>query len=116
MNKRKYDTRIPLPDEEYTELIGSAIYSFDYNYSFIINNIIESKKSDKNWYELNGRSNKAISVTNELLKVLKNDKNNKIYQSFKDLVLTRNRIVHSFPCTDENDEQILRTLNNKNEQ
>lgn len=39
---RNYKTRLSLPEEEYTELLGSALYAFDYNFSFVIENIINS--------------------------------------------------------------------------
>lgn len=113
---RNYKTRLSLPEEEYTELLGSALYAFDCNFSFVIENIINSHKSNKDWYVLNGRASKDNDVSKELLKILDGDKDNRIYKTFRDLISSRNRIVHSFPCTTKDNKQMLRTLNDKKEQ
>ena len=113
---RKYRTRIPLPDENYTELLGSALYAYNYNYKFVIDNIVDSKDSDKDWYELNSRNSKKNSVSRELLKIVDNDINNPIYNSFISLRIIRDRIIHSLPCTSKDGVQILNTINSKKEQ
>lgn len=113
---RKYRTRIPAPDEAYTELLGSASYVYNYNYKFIIDNIIYSKSPDKNWYELNSRNSKKNSISKELLKIVGIDINNPIYNNFYNLRLMRDRITHSLPCTSKDGVQILNTLNSNKEQ
>ncbi|MEP2772457.1 MAG: hypothetical protein ABJH05_09925 [Fulvivirga sp.] len=106
-------SRQALPSREYRELLGAAICVFNSNNQFVIENILRIDNSKYNWYNLidrtSGRLDKPIEDT-----ITKNS-NADIATLFEQLVLKRNRIVHSFQITD-NDEQILRTKNRENEQ
>lgn len=53
---RNYRIGITLPDEKFTELLGSAICFYNYNVSFIIENILNSKITEADWWELNQKN------------------------------------------------------------
>jgi len=102
-----------LPLKEYRELLGSAICVFNSNNQFVIENILRVNSSNYNWYEL-------IDMTSgDLLEPVKEtitkNSDTKIASLFGELISKRNRIIHSFQIT-ENDEQILSTKNKKHEQ
>lgn len=103
----EFYTRQSLPTKKYRELLGSALFVFSSNNSFIIENIIKTDPSN-NWYELvdkeSGRLKDFISKT-----ISKKSKDNKIENLFLEIVRIRNRIIHGFSITSENGEQILAT-------
>lgn len=103
----EFYTRQSLPTKKYRELLGSALFVFSSNNSFIIENIIKTDPSN-NWYELvdkeSGRLKDFISKT-----ISKKSKDNKIENLFLEIVRMRNRIIHGFSITSENGEQILAT-------
>ena len=106
-----------LPSKEYRELLGSALCVFNSNNAFIVENILRFDTHEQfNWYKLidaeSGQLKPAISST--ITKV----SGNVIANLFDEIVIMRNRIVHSFQVT-KNDEQILATktrMKNGNEQ
>lgn len=102
-----------LPSKNYRELLGTAISVFNSNNQFVIENVLRIDNSNYNWYELiDGTSGDLLEPIKET--ITKNS-DKKIAILFGNLVSKRNRILHSFQVT-ENNEQILRTKNKKNEQ
>ena len=108
MMYEKY-VRQALPDREYRELLGSAVCVFNSNNAFIINNILKDPNVQTNWYQLIDKESGEIKTF--LQKRLKNEGKlgEEILALFEDVVNMRNRIIHSFRITDENDNQILAT-------
>lgn len=98
-------TRQSVPPIEYIILLGTALCVFNQNNQFIIENIM---RCDKNisWFDLidfeSGKLRPYIAET-----ITKNS-NSDIENLFSRLVSKRNRIIHSFQCT-HNDEQVLAT-------
>lgn len=45
-----HPTRFSLPDEEYLTLLGEAVYVFNWNVSFFVENLMHAGASD--WYGL----------------------------------------------------------------
>jgi hypothetical protein len=99
-------SRQALPSKSYRELLGSAICVFNSNNQFIIENILRIDNSNYNWYELidkpSGQLSKSIKET-----ITKNS-DTRIAELFSLIIAKRNRIIHSFQIT-ENNEQVLRT-------
>lgn len=108
----KYSRQV-LPSKKYRELLGAAICVFNSNNQFIIENILRVNSSNYNWYELIDKTSGELSEP--IKETITKNSNTKITSSFSDLISKRNRVVHSFQIT-ENNEQILRTKNNKHEQ
>ena len=102
-----------LPSKKYRELLGSAICVFNSNSQFIIENILRIDNSNYNWYELIDKTSGELSEPIKETITKKSD--TRIAILFSELVLKRNRIIHSFQIT-ENDDQILRTKNKRHEQ
>jgi hypothetical protein len=106
-------SRQSLPSRRYREILGSAICVFNSNNQFIIENILRVDSSNHNWYQLidktSGQLKKPIAET-----ITKNS-DEKISSLFSILVSKRNRIIHSFQITYEN-EQILRTKDKSHKQ
>lgn len=101
-------TRQALPERKYRELIGSSISVFNSNNSFIIENILNHDHSKEySWHKLidvtSGQLTKPIKET-----ITKNS-DTKISKLFADVVLMRNRIIHSFQITDTDGTQKLAT-------
>ena len=106
-------SRQALPSKKYRELLGSAICVFNSNNQFIIENILRIDNSTYNWYELIDKTSGDLS---EAIKdTITKRSNTKIASLFFGIISKRNRIIHSFQIT-ENNEQILRTKNKKHEQ
>lgn len=106
-------SRQALPPRKYRELLGSAICVFNSNNNFIIENILrEGGRTNYNWSDLidrtSGKLQKPISET------ITKKSGPKIAMLFNELVLLRNRIIHSFQITDENGEQTLATKDRNN--
>lgn len=99
-------TRIALPEDDYITLLGIALYVFNSNNSFIIENILHVKKDEADWYELiDDEKGKVINTLKEIL-----TDSHEIYKLFKSIKEKRNRIVHSFPITEsKNHQQRLQT-------
>ena len=102
-------TRQSVPSIEYRILLGTAVCAFNQNNQFIIENIW---RCDKNisWFDLvdfeSGKLRPYIAET-----ITKNS-NGDIENLFSKLVFQRNRIIHSFQIT-LNNEQILATKERK---
>lgn len=100
-------SRQALPEKEYRELLGSALCVFNSNNAFIIENILRSDDDNVyNWYDLidleSGRLKGKIRET------ISDKSNDEIETLFSQLVDKRNRIVHSFQITYDN-QQMLAT-------
>lgn len=106
-------SRQALPPRKYRELLGSAICVFNSNNNFIIENILrEDGRTNYNWSDLidrtSGKLQEPISET------ITKKSGPKIAMLFNELVLLRNRIIHSFQITDKNGEQTLATKDRNN--
>lgn len=100
-------TRQAVPAQEYRELLGTAIFVFNSNNSFIIENILHTNPTDYNWYELvNKESGKLLKVVEATIKL---QTTNEICQLFSEIIEMRNRIIHSFAITDTDGEIKLAT-------
>lgn len=105
-------TRQSLPNDDYRELLGSAISVFNSNNAFIIENILKISGDQHNWWELNDRTSGNI-----LHKVMKEQYSDVIPENiislFLELVEQRDRIIHSFlitgPEPNPDQEQLLAT-------
>lgn len=106
-------SRQALPSKKYRELLGSAICVFNSNNQFIIENILRINDSKYNWHELIDKTSGELS--GPIKDTITKKSNTKITALFSDLISKRNRIVHSYQIT-QNNEQILCTKNNKHEQ
>lgn len=104
-------TRQSLPTKEYRDLLGSALFVFNSNNAFIIENIIKTDNSF-DWYELidkeSGSLKQIISKT-----ISDKCKNTEIEDLFLEIVNMRNRIIHGFGATSKSGEQILATKTRK---
>jgi hypothetical protein len=108
-------TRQALPQKNYRELLGSALCVFNANNDFVIETILRNDSINTcTWYELiDLPSGKLKSKIRETIAA---NSDGKIADLFDDIVDKRNRIIHSFQITDENNEQILRTKNKEGNQ
>ena len=106
-------SRQALPQKKYRELLGSAICVFNSNNQFIIENILRLDNLTYNWFELIDKTSGELSEP--IKETITKNSDTRITVLFSDLISRRNRIVHSFQIT-ENNEQILRTKNKKHEQ
>ncbi|WP_285015068.1 selenium binding protein [Lactococcus garvieae] len=116
-------THQSLPQKEYRELLGTAIYVFNSNNAFIIENILKNDENEKfTWYKLIDLTSGTLkpiikkTILKEAVKQKKKKLGNEIIDLFQKLVDTRNRIIHSFSITDSSGDQILATKDKKNEQ
>ena len=108
----EFYTRQSLPDEDYRNLIGTAISVFNSNHTFIIENILRISGDQHNWWELIDRTSGNI-----LHKVMEEQYGDIIPQNiiklFSKLVDQRDRIIHSFQITgpgpNPRNEQLLAT-------
>lgn len=100
-------TRQALPPKKYRELLGSALCVFNVNNAFVIENILRSDDNNQyNWYDLMDlESGKLLTPVKNTI-TQKTD--TKIASLFEELVDMRNRIIHSFQITSDN-EQMLAT-------
>ena len=100
-------TRQALPSKEYRELLGSALCVFNSNNAFIIENVLRVDEHNQyDWYELIDLESGKLKIPIKNTITEKSDEN--IANLFNELVTMRNRIVHSFQVT-YNDEQKLAT-------
>lgn len=97
-------TRQALPSKRYRELLGSAICVFNSNASFIVENLLSANQT-LSWYEIidltAGHLPSLIKTTLAFVDI-------DISDEFKQLCDKRNRIIHSFQVTN-NEEQVLAT-------
>lgn len=102
-----------LPPKKYRELLGSAISVFNSNNQFIIENILRIDNAHFNWYDLidktSGQLNDPIKNT------ITENSNDEISLIFKNLVDKRNRIIHSFQITHENEQTLATKDRNHNQ-
>lgn len=106
-------SRQSLPSKRYRELLGSAICVFNSNNQFIIENILRIDDSNYSWYELIDKTSGDLSQP--VKQTISKNSDTKIAMLFLSIIAQRNRILHSFQVT-ENEQQILRTKTKKNEQ
>lgn len=100
-------TRQALPSKSYRELLGSALCVFNSNNAFIIENILRSdKNSQYDWHHL--IDFESGQLVTPIKKIIAPKAGEAIANQFYDLVIMRNRIIHSFQIT-SNDEQVLAT-------
>lgn len=116
-------TRQSLASKEYRELLGTAIYVFNANNAFIIENILRNDESKKyTWHSLMDlTSGKLIkkakqTILNEAQNQNNEELGNEIIDLFQKLIEMRNRIIHSFAITDTSNKQILSTKDKNNRQ
>ena len=97
-------TRQALPSKRYRELLGSAICVFNSNASFIVENLLSANQT-LSWYEIiDWTAGQLPSLIKTTLAFVDID----ISDEFKQLCDKRNRIIHSFQVTN-NEEQVLAT-------
>lgn len=106
-------SRQSLPARRYRELLGSAICVFNSNNQFVIENILRLDNSNYNWYELIDKT--SGQLTKPITETITKNSDEEISSLFSNLVSKRNRIMHSFQITYEN-EQILRTKDKNHQQ
>jgi hypothetical protein len=106
-------SRQSLPSKHYRELLGSAICVFNSNNQFIIENILRIDNVNYSWYELIDKASGELLIP--IKETITKSSNKKIVSLFSELISKRNRIIHSFQIT-QNDDQILSTKTRKNEQ
>ena len=106
-------TRQALPSQKYRELLGSAICVFNSNNQFVIENILRLDNATYNWYDLIDKTSSELSEP--IKETITKSSDTKITILFGDLISRRNRIIHSFQVT-ENNQQILRTKDKKHNQ
>lgn len=106
-------SRQSLPARRYRELLGSAICVFNSNNQFVIENILSVDNSNYNWYELIDKT--SGQLTKPIMETITKNSDEEISSLFSNLVSKRNRIIHSFQITYEN-EQILRTKDKNHQQ
>ncbi len=100
-------SRQSMPERHYRELLGSAICVFNQNNAFIIENILRNDWAGiYNWYDLiDLESGKLKSKVKEIITSKFGDEVEKL---FSELIVMRNRIIHSFQITKDN-QQLLAT-------
>lgn len=101
-------TRQALPTEEYRELLGIALYVFNSNNAFIVENVLSSPGGEAySWCDLidknSGKLKEPVETT------IAKSSGDRIAALFSGVIAKRNRIVHSFPITDDDGEQRLAT-------
>lgn len=101
-------TRQSLPERQYRELLGSALCVFNANNAFIVETILRCDDLNKyDWYHLidleSGRLKGSVRETITLRC------GNEIEQLFVQVVVMRNRIIHSYQITNKVGEQVLAT-------
>lgn len=113
-------TRQSLAEKEYRELLGTAIYVFNSNNGFIIENILRADENKEyDWYMLMDKTSGKLEdpIKNTIIKEFEKQHNTTLGKDistlFVSLVETRNRIIHSFAITDKSEGQILQTKEKK---
>lgn len=104
----------PVSDPEYMTLLGTALYVFNANNAFIIENMLNISDYRDWWHLIDQESGTIDSIIQGKHYSSVFNEHDEILRLFHDLVLRRNRIIHSFPITsykesDDPDGQILHT-------
>ncbi|MBS9782949.1 MAG: hypothetical protein KGV46_00135 [Pasteurella sp.] len=103
-----------LPPKEYRELLGTAMCVFNSNNQFIIENILRIDRENFNWHELIDKTSGQLLA--RIKETIEEETNNTdITRMFESLIQQRNRIIHSFQITKDN-EQILCTKDKQHNQ
>lgn len=118
-------SRQALPDRKYREILGAALYVFNSNYDFLIENILHIKdklqlQDDIDWWDLMnleaGKLKRKLQQDSffEPYKEIF-DHHPSLMHQFNHLKNRRNRIVHSFAATSNHDtqKQVLYSLDPK---
>lgn len=110
---RSQYTSQPVSDPEYMTLLGTALYVFNSNNAFIIENML-NVSNYRDWWHLIDQESGIIDAMLRGKHYSTFKEHEEILRLFHDLVLRRNRIIHSFPITsykesDDPDGQILYT-------
>ena len=95
-------TRKSLPSERYRLLHGTAISVFNSNNGFVIENLLRMDDL-VSWYRLIDMSSGAVKS------YAKGKLPDEIINLFGEVIDMRNRIIHSFQGTNDNDEQTMWT-------
>lgn len=107
-----HPTRFALPEEDYLTLLGEAVYVFNSNVSFFVENLLHAGAPD--WYEL------ADMMTGQLKdegkKWLVNKKDKRVLELLCELGNERNRIIHSFPVTHDGRQELRTKTKAKDEE
>lgn len=101
-----------LPSSEYRELLGTALCVFLSNNVFIIENIINVNNA-YNWFELVDKESGQLKSTIRAT-ITQKSGNTDIADLFSDIVEMRNRIIHGYRITSDQDEQVLATKTRNN--
>lgn len=93
-------TRQALPERHYRELLGTALCVFNANNAFFIENILRNDFSNRfSWFDLidleSGKLKPSIQAT------ISSNCGDAIEDLFSELVIKRNRIIHSFQITED---------------
>ncbi|WP_237442332.1 hypothetical protein [Saccharibacter sp. 17.LH.SD] len=98
-----------LPSARYRELLGTAIYVFNSNNSFIIELLLKNEKSINNWHSLIDKN--TITIVKKAKETFQSREY--ITNLFVEIISIRNRIIHSFGITAPydilGDNQVLST-------
>lgn len=107
-------SRQSLPSKKYRELVGTAVCVFNSNNGFIIENILREDDDEiYNWYALIDKTSGQLKIP--IKETISKKSDDTIATLFEELVITRNRIMHSFRITapegisSDNDNQMLAT-------
>ena len=98
-------TRQALPSRDYRLLLGTALCVFNSNNAFMIENVLKNDNTI-DWYELIDKTSGALKTYIEKTLPFKDDR---IGELFSEIVNMRDRIVHSYQITNQNNEQSLAT-------
>lgn len=100
-------TRQALPERNYRELLGSALCVFNSNNNFIIENILRNDDNQEYcWHSLIDLESGKLKPS--IQKTISRKCGSSIETLFSNLVVKRNRIIHSFQITKDG-QQILAT-------
>ncbi|MFJ5407924.1 selenium binding protein [Pectobacterium punjabense] len=103
-----------VPSKKYRELVGTAIYVFNSNNDFLIENIIRNDEEGKyTWHLLIDKTSGQLAPM--IKETITRSSDSTVAELFEEIVNIRNRIIHSFAVTgpegltDDPDHQILAT-------
>ncbi|MCA7013869.1 MULTISPECIES: selenium binding protein [Pectobacteriaceae] len=107
-------SRQSLPSRKYRELVGTAVCVFNSNNGFIIENILREDDDEiYNWYALIDKTSGQLKIP--IKETISKKSDDTIATLFEELVIIRNRIMHSFRISapegisSDNDNQMLAT-------
>lgn len=107
-----HPTRFALPEEDYLTLLGEAVYVFNSNVPFFVENLLHAGAPD--WYELADMM--AGQLKDEGKKWLVNEKDKRVLELLCELGNERNRIIHSFPVTHDGRQELRTKTKAKDEE